>query len=353
MITPENALETIAKIGTSIETAYIFLAIQYWALGCTKLSILFFYRRIFRGKVFNVITWIVIVLVSLWTLIFGLVWIFSCGAHPPLLWTEFSEISSHCLNIFDQMMAGAVVDWVFDIFIIALPCTMVWQLQMPLRQKLYVCGIFLTGILSFIAGILRFTVTIALADFGNSAISAGDYSSLSIASMASKTLGVSKADWLGMSTVSLFWSMIEISIALIAVNLPALHAGAAIKNSNLYKWLSGWSSRLSIRYSKGSTGSSRSGGDRKKSSGSSMSTPIKAPWQSLATGTRSQSDSDRSDLGNAKAIYYDQQYQVTESVHHIPMEEGDFRRRYEELFPPGSFQVYQSQDGRAREQSIV
>ena len=95
------------------------------------------------------------------------------------MWTDFSEMNSRCLNIFDQLVAGAVADWILDIVVLILPCTMVWQLQMPLRQKIYVMGIFLTGIISLIAGILRFVVALAVADFGNSAIAAGNYSSIS------------------------------------------------------------------------------------------------------------------------------------------------------------------------------
>ena len=171
-------MQVLTKIGTSIEGAYIFVLLSYLALGCTKLSILFFYRRLFRGRVFNIATWVVITVVTLWMLIFSLTWLFSCGNHPRVLWTEFSEINSRCLNIFNQMIAGAVVDWILDITVLILPCAMVWQLQMPLRQKIYVMGIFLTGIISFTAGILRFIVSLAVADFGNAAIAAGDYSSI-------------------------------------------------------------------------------------------------------------------------------------------------------------------------------
>ncbi|KAF2235040.1 hypothetical protein EV356DRAFT_134050 [Viridothelium virens] len=366
-ITPENAMPTIMKIGTSIEAAYIFVLLSYLALGFTKLSILFFYRRIFRGKVFNIVTWIVITVVTLWMLVFSLTWLFSCGNHPRVLWTQFSVINSRCINIFNQMVAGAVVDWVLDITVLVLPCAMVWQLQMPLRQKFYVMGIFLTGIISLIAGILRFVVSLAVANFGNSAIAAGNYSSIDIASMSGHTLGVSKADWLGITTVSIFWAMVEVSAALIAINLPALRPGQALRNSSFYRWLSGitsslrFSSRGSGSRGSGSKGSSKLRGfpgekkmsDASDSSGASI--PMQGPWPSLATQGKSfdgkEEDEEWGRKGGigmaigetgregAGAIYCERDWQVTESPARTDMSESDFRRRYEELFPPGSAYV--------------
>ncbi|KAI9687075.1 MAG: hypothetical protein M1822_002485 [Bathelium mastoideum] len=361
-ITPQNAIPTILKIGISIEDAYIFLSLCYLALGCTKLSILFFYRRIFRGRIFNIVTWIVIITVTLWMLIFSVTWLLSCGNHPRVLWTQFAEINSRCLNVFDQMIAGAVVDWILDIAVLVLPCAMVWQLQMPFHQKIYVMGIFLTGIISFVAGILRFVVCLAVANFGNSAIAAGNYSSIDIASMAGHTLGVSRADWLGMSTVSLFWAMVEVGVALIAINLPALRPGETLRSARLYRWLSGLSSSLrlgsSASSSRKASASSQRSGEKKLSPIADGRAPMQGPWPSLATqvsgggGGWSEGEEETwagwSDGGVGVAvemgkrnggIYYERDYQVTESLTRIPTHESDFRRRYEELFPPASAYV--------------
>ena len=365
-------MPTIMKIGVSIEGAYVFVLLNYLALGFTKLSILFFYRRIFRGNLFNIVTWIVIAIVTLWMLAFTLLWLFACGNHPRILWTGFSEINSRCLNIFNQMIAGAVVDWILDVTVLVLPCAMVWQLQMPPRQKIYVCGIFLTGLISLIAGILRFVVSLAVANFGNSAIAAGDYSSIGkhafdfknlitstsidrpcvdIASMSGKTLGVSKADWLGIITVAIFWNMVEVAVALIAINLPALRPGHVIRNNGIYRWLSGLTSSLRFSSRGSSKNSASQGSGEKGFAGSSASRPLQGPWPSLATQIRSMSESEEEEIRFSKGggmampltkgegIYYEKGYQVTESPAMIPMQESEFRRRYEELFPPGSAHV--------------
>ena len=170
--------------------------------------------------------------------------------------------------------------------------------------------------------------------------------------MSGRTLGVSKADWLGMSTVSVFWAMVEVGVALIAINLPALRPGQALRGSIVYKWLTGLSSSLKFSNRGSGSSSSKNSGSRgprgKKSSGSGDSSmPIQGPWPSLATQARSMSDSADeemglkrgTEIGNGEGIYCERDYQVTESVTSIPVQEQDFRRRYAELFPPASAHV--------------
>lgn len=48
--------------------------------------------------------------------------------------------------------------------ILTLPWYRVWKLQMPMRRKVAVCGIFLLGGFVVLAGILRFTEIVASTD---------------------------------------------------------------------------------------------------------------------------------------------------------------------------------------------
>ena len=175
--------------------------------------------------------------------------------------------------------------------------------------------------------------------------------SIDIANMAGKTLGVSKADWFGMCTVSIFWAMVEVGVALIAINLPALRTGQAIRSSGLYRWLSGWSSSLRLPGSSRSGSSSKksgdSGGEKKIwSEDSAESTPMQAPWQSLATVARRSDDEEtglRNGIGVAVemnkqhgGILYKKDYKVTASRARTPIQEREFRERYKALFPPTS-----------------
>lgn len=94
------------------------------ALGFIKLSVLLFYRRIFRGRVFDILNWILIALVVLWTLGFFLVQIFDCRTHFSTNWGPLSELEK-CLSSFNQLLAYSISDVIIDVFILVLPVPLV------------------------------------------------------------------------------------------------------------------------------------------------------------------------------------------------------------------------------------
>ena len=53
-----------------LKAIYANQLVQLFAVGPTKISVLLFYRKLFRGQIFNVVTWTMLVLVSLWTVTF-------------------------------------------------------------------------------------------------------------------------------------------------------------------------------------------------------------------------------------------------------------------------------------------
>lgn len=114
-------------------------------LGVIKLSVLFFYRRIFAIRVFYFINNIFIGLTIAWTLAITFALAFQC--YPvSSLWNLFeSEYADHCVNVTALYMAVAVSDMVLDILIFLLPVPHIWTLKMPLRRKLALGGVFLTG----------------------------------------------------------------------------------------------------------------------------------------------------------------------------------------------------------------
>ena len=91
-----------------------------------KLSILFFYRRLFCSKlvgrtVFDVITKAMIVMVIVWTLAFGLGTIFVCGAHPKFAWAPVAVVAEKCSAQLRLLEAYAISDFVMDVMIWSLP----------------------------------------------------------------------------------------------------------------------------------------------------------------------------------------------------------------------------------------
>jgi hypothetical protein len=94
------------------------------ALGFIKLSILFFYRRIFRGRTFDILSWTLITLVVLWTLGFFLVQVFDCRTHFSTNWGTLADLQK-CLSSFKQLLACSISDFIMDLFILVLPIPLV------------------------------------------------------------------------------------------------------------------------------------------------------------------------------------------------------------------------------------
>lgn len=103
------------------------------ALGLIKLSVLFFYRRIFRGRAFDILNWILITLVVLWTLGFFLVQVFDCRTHFFTNWGPVKDLEK-CLNPFNQLFAYSISDVIIDVFILVLPVPLVSIVNLSYSQ---------------------------------------------------------------------------------------------------------------------------------------------------------------------------------------------------------------------------
>jgi len=62
----------------------------------------------------------------------------------PLFWSNTPE-SGHCINVEWFYRAMAIPNTLTDGLILALPMPLIWRLQLPKRQKIALCGVFLLG----------------------------------------------------------------------------------------------------------------------------------------------------------------------------------------------------------------
>ncbi|KAG8527122.1 uncharacterized protein KY384_008551 [Bacidia gigantensis] len=178
------------------------------ALGFIKLSILFFYRRVFRGRIFDLLNWTLITLVVLWTLGFFLVQVFDCGTRFYVNWGRLSDLQK-CLSSFKQLLACSISDVIIDIFILILPMPLIWMLHMPPQKKIAVTGIFLLGTLAVVFGILRMIVFAQILGAGHTQV-------------VLRILGVTTLDDMAVVSLILFWPMLEMGVAIVAICLPTL-----------------------------------------------------------------------------------------------------------------------------------
>ena len=94
------------------------------AYGFIKLSILYFYRRIFvpnRGTIMDTITRMSIVIVILWTVTFVLIAVFGCKANFMLNWASLATQLQRCAVGLKAKFWTVVTDLIIDVYLIILP----------------------------------------------------------------------------------------------------------------------------------------------------------------------------------------------------------------------------------------
>ena len=177
--------------------------------GLTKLSVLLFYKRVFRGNTFSAAVWTMIGIVGIWTVAFFFSNLLQC--YPiELNWESSGALTNSCILTNEMYLAQAWTDVFTDVMILSLPIPCIWALQMPAKHKVGVSAIFLLGILTVLAGIAK------LAVFYNIARQAagGDY------------------DITWYETPAILWPFIESALGIVGACLPLLRplfAGTSTK----------------------------------------------------------------------------------------------------------------------------
>ncbi|MCJ1432699.1 hypothetical protein MMC27_002056 [Xylographa pallens] len=172
-------------------------------LAFTKLSALFFYRRIFcvgnYMRYFNLATIFSIVTVGFWLVTFEFLAGFECGTHFAALWD--GAYAQYCTLSFPYLYGLAVSDFLLDIWILALPIPVILRLHTNRTRKLSVTGLFLLAFIGLGASIARMVLVITVENRG-----------------ASYLFG----DQERVDTLTNYLSMLEAGMSLVAVNLPSL-----------------------------------------------------------------------------------------------------------------------------------
>ncbi|PWY95511.1 hypothetical protein BO94DRAFT_619931 [Aspergillus sclerotioniger CBS 115572] len=135
-------------------------------VGLIKLALLFLFRRIFKGTAyrttFDYANWTLIILVSLWTIVFFIFEIFACDRNADASWSTLYSLRHICMDTFAMQTGFAVFCWAMDMAILIEPICMVIPLRMCFREKLQVCLVFCCSIFAVIAGFLRMIVWIQI-----------------------------------------------------------------------------------------------------------------------------------------------------------------------------------------------
>ena len=179
-------------------------------MGFTKLSFVFFFRRIFvtggsRHK-FDIVSIGAIIILVLWVLAFFLWFLFSCASDFTARWRTVNSLRDSCPTDIQSDLALAVSDVVTDVMVLFLPVPAVLSLHMSLQRKLMVLAIFALGTIAVVMSIVRLALFVNILD------------------IATGVIQDPTADDDLLTTRSLYWSMLESGLALIACCLPTLYA---------------------------------------------------------------------------------------------------------------------------------
>ena len=98
---------------------------QIVALATIKMSILFFYRRIFRGRAFDIASWVLIGVVAAWAFTFFIAILAACGTSIAANFQTLAALKGECVNTFDILIALAVSDVAVDLAILIMPIPLV------------------------------------------------------------------------------------------------------------------------------------------------------------------------------------------------------------------------------------
>lgn len=110
---------------------------------------MYFYRRVFRGKTFALVSIGLIICICVWGVAFFFATLFECMPIAQI-WTSLYGTPEHehyCYNYLPMFQGTAITNMAIDVLILTVPMPMVWRLQMPTRQKLAVSSFFLLGAL--------------------------------------------------------------------------------------------------------------------------------------------------------------------------------------------------------------
>lgn len=207
-----------------------FEKVTWWGqlitvIACTfiKASLLLFYRRLFRGETFRLITAILLGIICCWAISFSLAIVLQC-IPVSQAWLPSTARTGHCyspngLSVKDAM---ATSNMLLDVAILIVPQPIVWKLNMPIKRRIAVSLIFLLGF---------FVVAISAARI---------YFFYSIAGNPELEYDVTYN-----SAAAFYWTNIDVSIAIVCTCLPTIHSLVAEVSPG--RFLRSIASKVSLR----------------------------------------------------------------------------------------------------------
>jgi hypothetical protein len=143
---PPTPLILFSDSSTLCQFFYAGIIAFYLSVSLAKLSILFFYLRIFTTDSFKRITYTMIFLCSAYGVGSVVASILDCMP-PSYFWTRFDGVSTgYCVS---QTAFKVIppVNIALDVVVMVLPLPLLARLNLPLQKKIRVLSMFSVGVL--------------------------------------------------------------------------------------------------------------------------------------------------------------------------------------------------------------
>ncbi|KAI1359773.1 hypothetical protein F5Y08DRAFT_318871 [Xylaria arbuscula] len=131
---------------------YAHQPIYYISVSLTKVSIILFYFHLLPQRSYRVFLWIMLVIVILTGLTCTIAGIFQCD---PVARAWNAAVDGTCFDQPALFFANGGLNIAEDLVLYILPTRVLWDMNLPLKQRIALVGIFVAGGLTIIAGIIR------------------------------------------------------------------------------------------------------------------------------------------------------------------------------------------------------
>ncbi len=134
------------------------------SLSLTKVSILFFYLKVFPGRGFRYCVYTLIGLNICYAVVFDLLLAFQCNPIAGAWLSWDGTYTAKCISINLLGWSAAAINIVLDLCVIILPLPELFRLSMSLRKKVQIIMMFAVGFFVTFVSIIRLR---SLVEFGN------------------------------------------------------------------------------------------------------------------------------------------------------------------------------------------
>ncbi|KAL8336992.1 hypothetical protein RB601_008473 [Gaeumannomyces tritici] len=184
--------ETITEFGRWF---FIMEIVYFFLVSMTKMSLLFFYLRIFPARGIRRMIWGTVAFNAVYGLVFIFVGVFQC-APVEFFWQRWdAEHTGTCLDINAIPWANGAISIALDFWMLALPLSQLRHLKLHWKKKVGVGMMFGVGTFVTVVSILRLQ---SLVEFASSSNPTWDHWDIT------------------------HWSAIEINVGIICACLPSL-----------------------------------------------------------------------------------------------------------------------------------